>query len=50
MAYLSLKNGLHNNFVKIIIALFKKGITKKCRNIKVIKKLCQTEIKSDKIT
>ena len=50
MPYLRLKNGLHNKFVKIIIALLKKGITKKCRNVKDIKKMCQTAIKSEKIT
>ena len=50
MAYLWVKNGLHNNFVKIIIDLFKKEMTKKCRNVKDIKKIFQTGRKSDKMT
>lgn len=50
MAYLRLKNSLHNNFVEIIIALFKKEITKKCRNVKDIKKMCQTARKREKMT
>ena len=50
MAYLRVKNGLHNKIVKIIVAFFKKGMTKKCRNVKDIKKICQTGRKSDKMT
>ena len=50
MAYLRLKNGLHNNFVKIIIAMFEKVITKKCRNVKDVKKICRQGRKSGKMT